>query len=93
MNRRELLQLTALGVARSAAGATVAADAVGPFEFANKSIKVLQAEMKSGALTSAQLTDAYAKRIEQLKPTLHAVLEVNPEALPTAEMRTLFDDL
>src|SRR5205823_2697757 len=35
--------------------------------------------------TSAQLTQAYIQRIELVKPMLHAVLEVNPDALPMAE--------
>src|SRR5438876_772947 len=92
MNRRELLQLSVLGVA----GAAQAQDkekekekekdkAPPPFDYAGKSVKALQAEMKAGSLTSAQLTEAYIKRIEQLKPLLHAVLEVNPDALPAAE--------
>lgn len=88
MNRRELLQLSVFG----AAGAATAKDSEPskektppPFDYANKSIKQLQAEMKSGALTASQLTDAYLKRIELLKPMLHATLETNPDALPIAE--------
>jgi amidase len=40
--------------------------------------------MASGALTSAGLTAAYIHRIESLNPTLHAVIEVNPNALAIA---------
>src|SRR5262245_50521832 len=97
MNRRELLKLSVLGAAASAAPAAGAEKdekaapkpdknaAPPPFEFANKSLKGLQAELKAGNMSSAQLTEAYIKRIELTKPLLHAVLEVNPDALPFAE--------
>ncbi|MBK7861142.1 MAG: amidase [Archangiaceae bacterium] len=88
MNRRELLQLSVFSVAGAAAAQDKEREKFpvpAPFEWAGKSVKALQAEMKSGQLTSAQLTEGYVKRIEQLKPLLHAVLEVNPDALPTAE--------
>src|SRR6185436_11992479 len=93
MNRRELLQLSVLGAAANAAGAEKDEKAPKPdrnaapppFEFANKSLKGLQADLKAGNMSSAQLTEAYIKRIEATKPLLHAVLEVNPDALPTAE--------
>ncbi len=92
MNRRELLQLSVL--APLTASATVSAAAPEPkerpgvpppFDWAGKSIKQLQAEMKSGNLTSAQLTQAYLKRIETTSALLHAVLEVSPDALRDAE--------
>jgi amidase len=92
MNRRELLQLSVLGAAAAAGPDPKEKEkdkeknpAPPPFEYGGRSIKGLQAEMKNGQLTSAQLTEAYIKRIEQVKPLLHAVLEVNPDALPTAE--------
>jgi amidase len=84
MNRRELLKLSVAGMATAAAGGE-APKAPPPFEHTGKSVKALQAMMKDGALTSAQLCAAYLKRIEALNSTLHAVLEVNPDALPTAE--------
>jgi amidase len=40
--------------------------------------------MASGALTSAALTMGYINRIKSLNPTLHAVIEVNPNALAIA---------
>ena len=40
----------------------------------------LQAEMASGALTSAALTGFYLQRIDRLNPALHAVITVNLEA-------------
>jgi amidase len=44
------------------------------------SIASLQAEMKSGALTAAQLTDLYLRRITELDGKLHSVIEINPDA-------------
>ncbi|MBL8955061.1 MAG: amidase [Myxococcaceae bacterium] len=87
MNRRELLQLSVLGAASSAAGQEPKERPGVPpaFEWAGKSIKQLQAELKSKNLTSAQLTQAYVKRIETTNPLLHAVLEVSAEAVREAE--------
>lgn len=87
MNRRELLQLSVLGAAATAAGQEPreALKAPPPFDWAGKSIKQLQVEMKAGNLTSAQLTQAYVKRIETTNALLHAVLEVSPDALRDAE--------
>ncbi len=88
MNRRELLKLSVMGAAATAAaptGSGTRALSAEPFEHAGKSIKQLQGAMKDGALTSAALCNAYLKRIEQLNGSLRAVLEVNPEALPLAE--------
>jgi len=87
MNRRELLQLSVLGAAATAAGQEPKErpGVPPPFEWAGKTIKQLQAEMKSRNLTSAQLTQAYLKRIETTNALLHAVLEVSPDALRDAE--------
>jgi amidase len=54
------------------------------FDFVEKSIPELQAAMASGALTSADLTHGYIQRIQSLNPTLHAVIEVNPNAIAIA---------
>lgn len=43
--------------------------------------------MASRRLTSAELTEAYLRRIERLDPLLHAVIETNPEALDIAARR------
>ena len=40
-----------------------------------------------GDLTSRELTELYLKRIERLNPLLHAVIEVNPDALGIADRR------
>src|SRR4029077_16080106 len=60
------------------------ASAAGGFDFIEKSIPELQAAMASGQLTSQQLTHGYIRRIQSLNPTLHAVIEVNPNAIAIA---------
>jgi amidase len=54
------------------------------FDFVEATIPQLQAAMASGQLTSAALTEGYIMRIRSLNPTLHAVIEVNPNALAIA---------
>jgi amidase len=48
-------------------------------------IPELQDLMRSRRLTSRELTLAYLRRIERLNPTLHAVIETNPEAVAIAD--------
>src|SRR5205807_213540 len=60
------------------------ASAAGGFDFVEKSIPELQAAMASGQLTSKDLTQGYIRRIQSLNPTLHAVIEVNPNAMAIA---------
>ena len=54
------------------------------FDFVEATIPKLQAAMASGALTSVGLTVGYINRIQSLNPTLHAVIEVNPNAAAIA---------
>lgn len=51
------------------------------------SIPELEAQMASRRLSSADLTEAYLRRIERLDPLLHSVIETNPEALEIAARR------
>ena len=58
------------------------------FELNEITIAELQDKMKSGALTSEEITQKYLARIEQTNkkgPELRAVIEVNPEALTIAK--------
>src|SRR5450432_2778261 len=48
-------------------------------------IPELQALMASGQISSKQLTNGYLRRIQELNPILHAVIETNPDALAIAE--------
>lgn len=57
------------------------------FPFAEATIDQLQELMKSGQLTSRDLTAAYLRRIAEIDkagPTLNAVIELNPDALGIA---------
>jgi amidase len=47
----------------------------------------LERLMASGALTSRELVEDYLKRIAELNPLLHAVIETNCDALRIAEQR------
>ncbi|HET7214125.1 MAG TPA: amidase [Terriglobia bacterium] len=60
---------------------------VRPFELDETTISSLQDAMKSGRMTSHTITEKYLARIEELDrkgPSLHAVIEVNPDALSMA---------
>lgn len=57
------------------------------FELNEVTIHQLQEKMHSGELTSEQITRKYLDRIEQIDnkgPELHAVIEINPDALTMA---------
>jgi amidase len=89
VTRRRFLGTTALGSAALLSGGLTSlvqrsASAAGGFDFIEKSIPELQAAMASGQLTSQQLTQGYIRRIQSLNPTLHAVIEVNPNAIAIA---------
>lgn len=47
----------------------------------------LQAAMNSGELTAVALVTHYQQRIAALDPQLHAIIELNPEALDIAQAR------
>jgi len=55
------------------------------FALEEASIPALQEKMASGELTSRQIVDQYIARIEKLNPTLHAVIELNPDARSIAD--------
>src|SRR5213596_2037150 len=87
--RRKFLGTTALSSAALLSGGLTsliqqAASAAGGFDFVEKSILELQDAMASGQITSRELTHGYIKRIQSLNPTLHAVIEVNPNAIAIA---------
>ncbi len=59
----------------------------GSFAYAEISIDRAQALMQEGKLSSVELTQAYLKRIAEIDrqgPSLHAVIETNPDALAIA---------
>lgn len=48
-------------------------------------IPMLQSAMEEGRFSSEELVKAYIERIERLNPLIHAVLELNPDAVDIAK--------
>jgi amidase len=89
ITRRSFLGTTAAGGAALLAGGLAplfesTASAAGSFPFVEATIPQLQAAMASGELSSRELTMGYLQRIQSLNPTLHAVIQVNPNAVSIA---------
>ncbi|KAF8666157.1 hypothetical protein HU200_053874 [Digitaria exilis] len=72
--------LLALAVIALAAGGSCSFS----FEFEEATIDSIQAGFKNGSLTSTALVHYYLHQISRLNPLLHAVIEVNPDALRQA---------
>ncbi len=97
LTRRRFLAATAAGGAAILAGGATSLAAPAPAPRASvadedapwfeATIPELQALMASGELTSRELTKAYLARIASLNPTLHAVIETNPQAIGIAAQR------
>jgi len=87
------LAAAALGARARQAAARDVSDAparktVKPDAFDEMTIREMDEGLVAGRFTSRQITEAYLARIEELDrkgPALHAVLEVNPEALQIAD--------
>jgi amidase len=90
VTRRKFLGTTALSSAALLSGGITsllrqsALASRANFDFVEKSIAELQAAMVSGELTSRQLTHGYIRRIQQLNPLIHSVIELNPNAMAIA---------
>ncbi|TML96026.1 MAG: GntR family transcriptional regulator, partial [Actinobacteria bacterium] len=90
MSRRTFLAATAAGSAALLPGGLSllfrAAPAVAgtDFQFVEKTIPQLQAAMAAGQITARELVLGYLDRVQQLNPTLHAVIETNPNAASIA---------
>ena len=89
ITRRSFLGTTAAGSAVLLTGGLTslfesAASAAGGFSFVEATIPQLQAAMASGQLSSRELTMGYVRRMQSFNPTLHAVIEVNPNAVSIA---------
>lgn len=90
MKRREFVERSALAAAAAALptwGRELPTDQQ-PFTLEEKTVAQLQDDMRSGKLTSRTITQAYLRRIAAMDaqgPTLRAVLETNPDALPIAD--------
>ncbi len=89
ITRRSFLGTTAAGSAALLTGGLAALfkeRALGgsSFPFVEATIPQLQAAMTNGQLTSRDLVLGYLKRMQSLNPTLHAVIETNPNAVSIA---------
>lgn len=88
VTRRAFLQTALAGGAALLAGGFPSllrgANLAGDFPFTETTIPELQRALRSGQWTSASLTETYLRRIAQLNPLLHAVIETNPDALEIA---------
>ena len=89
ISRRSFLGTTAAGSAALLTGglATLFKESAlggSNFPFVEATISQLQAAMTNGQLTSKDLVQGYLNRMKQLNPTLHAVIETNPNAVAIA---------
>jgi amidase len=89
MTRRSFIGTTAAGGAALLTGGLASlfkesASAATNFPFVEASITQLQAAMAAGQLSARELVLGYLNRIHQLNPTLHAVIETNPNAIAIA---------
>jgi len=95
ISRRRFLAVTAAGSAAVLLGGSGSAVLARPpvltkaedapwFEASIRDLRKLMARRK---LSSVELTKAYLHRIEELDPTLHSVIETNPDALAIARRR------
>ena len=98
LNRREFIGAGALGTAAAtvsagcgtedSSGTEAAPPAIPPFELDEISILELQRRMESGQETARSIAEKYLRRIDEIDrqgPALRAILEVNPEALSSAD--------
>src|SRR5438445_5153812 len=89
ISRRSFLGTTAAGGAALLTGGLASlfkdsAYAGTNFPFVEMSIMQLQAAMAAGQLSAKDLVQGYLNRIQQLGPTLNAVIETNTNAIAIA---------
>jgi amidase len=89
MTRRSFIGTTASGGAALLTSGLASlfkdsASARADFPFVERSILDLQAAMAAGQLSARELVQGYLDRIQLLNPTLHAVIETNPNAIAIA---------
>ena len=89
ISRRSFIGTTAAGGAALLTGGLASlfkdsASAKTNFPFVEMSITQLQAAMAAGQLSAKDLVQGYLNRIQQLGPTLNAVIETNTNAIATA---------
>ena len=89
VTRRTFIGTTAAGGAALLTGGLASlfkesANAGTNFPFVEMTISQLQAAMTAGQLSAKNLVQGYLNRIQQLNPTLHAVIETNSNAIAIA---------
>ena len=94
LTRRTFIELGATGVVVVAAGGLSATPSLAAPRsdgherhdepFVEMDVTELQRLMRRGKLSSRELTEGYLDRIRRLNPTLHAIIETNPEAMKIA---------
>ena len=90
LTRRAFIELGAAGVVVVAAGGVSATTSSAASRhdgdrrrdepFVEADVAELQRMMSRGKLSSRELTEGYLDRIRRLNPTLHAIIETNPDA-------------
>ena len=75
---------TVLGMVALAAAAGSSSTNGKQFEFQEVTVDAIHQGFKNGSLTSTALVRFYLDQIARLNPLLHAVIEVNPDALAQA---------
>uniref|UniRef100_A0A0D9W2G7 Amidase domain-containing protein n=1 Tax=Leersia perrieri TaxID=77586 RepID=A0A0D9W2G7_9ORYZ len=81
---RHPLAVAIMSLAAAAAAFCCCCSATTKFEFHEATIDAIQLGFENGSLTSTALTRFYLDQITRLNPLLHAVIEVNPDALEQA---------
>ena len=83
VDRRQFLELAALGVAATAVGPLFAQSAPS-LDLEEITLAELRAGLDSGRFTARGLTEAYLARIATIDKQLNSVIELNPDALDIA---------
>jgi len=88
IDRRAFITITGLGAAGALLARQTQTTSAPSFELEEITLRELQDGLRSGRFTSRQLTEAYLARIDaidKLGPAIHAVIELNPDALAIAD--------
>ncbi|KAK8955410.1 hypothetical protein KSP40_PGU019134 [Platanthera guangdongensis] len=67
----------------------VAFHSTAAIDYGESTISDIQSYFVDGSLTSRHLVSFYITRIQSLNPYLHAIIEVNPDALSNADIADL----
>jgi amidase len=88
MDRRNFLKIVAASPLAAAACSSAGSDFQHDFELDEVTVSSLQAGMQSGRWSARSITELYVDRIRHLDrsgPALQAIIELNPDAVKTAE--------